>query len=131
MVFIGTIFFIGFYYFDNYCVDNGFKGCEKCKHKEIYAIILFYFVGCSIILLVSEGSLIDVMALIAFCGTVASKFSEDLTSLRGYAVIAGAASILAGILALSFPAIIFNTLFVGGHILKLWQNAPSPQTARA
>ncbi len=80
---------------------------------------LLYPIGCAVIISMSSGTIIDILALCAFCLSVASQFSQNIITFRLYAAIAGAFLIISGALALSLPALIFNILFAYGHILKL------------
>lgn len=94
-------------------------------------LFLLYPIGCLSIILVSEGSFIDILALVAFCFIVASKTSLEISAFRTYAIVGGTILIASGAIALSIPAVIFNTVFIGAHIFKLWQNTATPQTAHA
>ncbi len=102
----------------------------KYEHSRT-CLLLLYPIGCFAIISVSTGSIIDVMAIIAFCCALTSKSSQDITGLRAYAVIGGSVLIISGAIALSIPAMIFNILFVSGHAVKLWQNNNQAQLARA
>ncbi len=90
---------------------------------------LLYTIGCMAIIFNSGDNLVYILSLIAFCCTVASKFSRDIVPLRVHASISGTAFVIAGIMAFSIPAVIFNALFVGAHIFKLYQKyyLPRPQ----
>ncbi len=93
-------------------------GCQKHKQFKKY-LVLLYPVGCFSIIAVSQGTFVDVLALSAFCFTVASKSSQDILIFRKYAVISGAILITAGALALSLPATVFNLMFAMGHFNKI------------
>lgn len=76
---------------------------------------------CAIFLVVSvsSGTLIDVLCIMAAILSIRSRLSEDLKSFRLYAISAGILLTITGGLALSAPALIFNTLFTVSHAQKL------------
>ncbi len=83
---------------------------------------ILYPIGCFIIIITSNNNIVDILAIIIFCTTVASKTSENIDMLRIYAISGGILLIISGIIAMSLPAIIFNLLFITAHIVRLWNS---------
>ena len=82
-------------------------------------LFLLYPFGFASILMMAQGTFIDILALVSFCCMVISKSSLNIAEFRFFAAGAGTASMTSAMLAASIPAIIFNLLFASGHILKL------------
>ncbi len=80
---------------------------------------LLYPIGFCALISVSDGSITDMIALIAFSFTVASRTSNNLKDFRIYAILAGVTLSVCGALALSIPAIVFNAAFTLSHMSKL------------
>ncbi len=83
------------------------------------ALPLLYPFGIICLLYISKGTMIDFIAITAFCLTVASKTSTCLFRFRGYACTAGLLLTVSSLLALAWPAMVFNTLFALGHGRKM------------
>lgn len=79
---------------------------------------LLYFLALVSILLVSNGGVIDILCMSAALLSIRSILSKDLKSFRTYAIGAGIFLTIAGALAASIPALIFNILFTVSHIQK-------------
>lgn len=69
--------------------------------------------------LVSSGSFVGILCIIAFCAIVRAKSSNDISTFRSFSVLSGVAFMLCGIIALSVPAIIFNAAFILTHLRKI------------
>lgn len=80
---------------------------------------IFYPIGLLVILLISNGTIVDILCLIGFCAEITSKRSKDLCSFRGYAIIAVLSYAISGFIALSIPALLFNTARLSIHAYRL------------
>lgn len=84
-------------------------------------LFLLYPFGCTVLIFMSQDMIISALVITAFCLNIASKSSRNIMSFRKYAATSGSVLTIAGILTLSIPAVLFNLLFISGHILKLWK----------
>ena len=92
-------------------------------------IPIFYPLGCFIFLIISKGTAIDALCIIAFFAFTRAKISQDMHTFRSFSVMAGTTFMLCGLIALSIPAIIFNGIFAFGH-LKFVLNAQAKSTLK-
>lgn len=69
--------------------------------------------------LVSSGSFVGMLCIIAFCAMVRAKSSNDISTFRSFSILAGIAFMLCGVIALSAPAIMFNAAFILVHLRKI------------
>ncbi len=83
------------------------------------AMYLLYPLGGGLIIAVSDVSVIDGLALVAFMLSLRSRMSENLVEFRGFAFIAGVTLTCTGALALCIPAVIFNFMFAFGHARRI------------
>ncbi|MGH1404299.1 MAG: hypothetical protein ACRBDL_08645 [Alphaproteobacteria bacterium] len=91
---------------------------------------LLYPLGVICLLCVSKGTIIDLIAITAFCLTVTSKLSTCIFKFRMYAGTTGLLITTSSIMALAWPAAIFNAMFALGHGRKLaLHHNTSQQTA--
>lgn len=93
-----------------------------------------YPFGVVCILLFCEGTVVDVLAIAAFMLTVRSQMSQNVIEFRGTALFAGAILISSSLLAMSVPAVIFNTVFVCvhmGHLARLYMSKTGTALAYA
>lgn len=62
---------------------------------------------------------IDILVIIALWAMITSRRYDNILTYRLCMLTSGSALLIAGGLAFSVPALVFNTLFVAGHMLKL------------
>lgn len=93
-------------------------------------IPIFYPLGCLIFLIVSNGTALDALCIIAFFAFTRAKISQDMLTFRTFSFMAGATFMLCGLIALSIPAVIFNAIFAFGH-LKLVLNSQTKSALKA
>jgi len=94
--------------------------CLKVNKHTITqkSALIIYLVGCAALIIVSNGTIIDVLCVFSFCLIVKAKLSKDILIFRNFSIMAGSIFIICGIIAASLPAILFNALFVLLHLYR-------------
>ena len=90
---------------------------EKQTQQQLMLVLQIF--GLTIILSVSQGNVIDILAMIAFSLSVISRFSESITNFRLYAGIAGILLSICGAMAMAMPALLFNAIYAIMHFYYL------------
>lgn len=87
------------------------------------AMLLFYPFGIAVLgllgILSGGNNVITTFCIIGFCAIVSSKKAQDSRTFRKYAMLSTMAFTASGALALSLPAILFNTLRFSLHAYRL------------
>lgn len=78
-------------------------------------IKMLYITGVCALSLSYQGQLVDVMTILSFSCVFASKMSHSDADFRVFGVLAAVSLTCCGALALSIPAILFNSLCAIGH----------------
>ncbi len=93
------------------------KVTEKKAKQQILKLI--YVFGCCALLSISQATIIDILALIAFSFMIASRASENIRDFRLLSTALGITLFCSSALALSPMAAIFNAAFACSNIYKL------------
>ncbi len=92
-----------------------FEGSPVTKNATVSMLLI----GCLALMIVSQGTIIDALCIVAFCLMLRAKISSDIITFRSFSILAGITFALCGILAASIPAILFNILLVLFHLEKI------------
>jgi Bacterial inner membrane protein len=88
------------------------------RYKDVVFLGL-YPVSVMFVAYIWQGSILDVLTMFSLLMMITARRTSDVMAFRGYSALCGGTLAVCGFLTLSIPAMIFNTLFMAGHLQKL------------
>lgn len=87
----------------------------RCKN---FLFLALYPLSLLFMAYIWQGTLLDVLTIIALIGSISARRTAQMGVFRAHCVIIGCALSICGFLTMSIPAMLFNLLFVAGHVQK-------------